>query len=158
MTTIPFVDEIRLVALIQNPATMRQRWVENAACRKRSLAGDSYFPEDDEIPSANALAFCAGCPVAYECLATALIHEVSDGYRFGWWGGLRLADRDLLCTSLDRPRMPPAVEFALGDPAAGDPAAVARSLRNQNHTIPVIAAELGCSERTVYRYLAATAA
>src|SRR6266545_3433012 len=87
MTTIPFVDEVRLVALIHNPATMRQQWAVNAACRDRSQAGDPYFPEDDGMLSAAALARCAGCPVAYECLALALIREANDGYRFGWWGG-----------------------------------------------------------------------
>jgi len=153
MTTIPFVDEVRLVALIHNPATMRQQWAVNAACRDRSQAGDPYFPEDDGMLSAAALARCAGCPVAYECLALALIHEANDGYRFGWWGGFSPVDRDLLWASLDPPGLSPAVELDLGAPAA-----VARSLRDQNRTIPAIAAELGCSERTVYRYLAATAA
>jgi hypothetical protein len=61
MTTIPFVDEIRFAALIQNPATMRQRWVGNAACRTRPLAGDPYFPENAGMASADALACCAGC-------------------------------------------------------------------------------------------------
>lgn len=38
------------------------------------------------------------------------------------------------------------------------PAYLACILRAQNRTVPAIAAELGCTERTVYRYLAAAAA
>jgi hypothetical protein len=149
---IPFVDETRLVALIQDPATTSQVWVRRGACVELALPDDAYFPADDEVPSVEALGGCCFCPVRNECLATALAHEAVDDDRFGWWGGLSPAERDLLWARLDLPgRQPVEIDFR-------DLAAVARYLRAQRHTISAIAAALGCSERTVYRYLAATAA
>jgi len=82
----------------------------------------------------------------------ALLHEAIDGYRFGWWGGLGPSERKELWSALDLP-VPQPAEVDLRTPAA-----VARHLRSQRRTVPAIAAELGCTERTVYRYLAATAA
>jgi hypothetical protein len=91
--------------------------------------------------------------VACECLATALLLEVSDGYRIGWWGGLSPDDREHLWESVGVTGIPPSVEFDVSNPAA-----VARGLRDQGQTIAQIAARLRCSERTVYRYLTASAA
>lgn len=152
MTTIPRVDEIRLVALLQNPTTTSQEWTGRAACTGQAMAPDCYFPEEDHPPSVKALACCAACPVSHECLATAMVHEAIDGYRFGWWGGVGPVERDLLWAALDLPTSDPI--------AAGlrNPAAIARYLRTQRRTVTAIAAELGCTERTVYRYLAASAA
>ncbi len=152
MTTIPLVDETRFVAMILDPNTTNQRWAERAACANLSLAGDPYFPEDGQTPPTEALACCASCPVAHECLATALAHEATYGYRFGWWGGLGPAERELLAAGLALPE-PAPVTIDLHSPAA-----IARRLRAQRRTVPAIAAELGCTERTVYRYLAASAA
>lgn len=152
MTTIPFVDETCLVALVQDPTTTAHRWADRAACINSPASGDPYFPDDDQMPSAEALACCAGCAVAQHCLATALVHEARDGYRSGWWGGLGPSDRDLLWANIGAEVLPP-VEIDLRGPAA-----VARHLRAQRRTVPAIAAELGCTERSVYRYLAATAA
>jgi hypothetical protein len=152
MTTIPLVDETRFVAMILDSDTSNQRWAERAACAHLSLAGDPYFPEDGETPPTDALARCASCPVADECLATALVHEAVCGYRFGWWGGLGPAERELLAADLALPE-PTPVKVDLRSPAA-----IARHLRAQRRTVPAIAAELGCTERTVYRYLAASAA
>lgn len=152
MTTIPFADEACLVALVRDPTTTTQQWADRAACINPPASGDSYFPDEDQVPSAAALACCAACPVAQQCLATALIHEESDGYRAGWWGGLGPSDRDLLWAEIGA-EVRPLVEIDLRGPAA-----VARHLRAQRRTIPAIAAELGCTERSVYRYLAALAA
>lgn len=152
MTTIPPVDEAHLVALIHDPATTAHAWADAAVCINAQVAGDSYFPDDDQVPTAGALACCARCPVAHECLATALVHEAIDGYRFGWWGGLGPSDRDLVWAAMASPVLQPV------DVDLRTPAAIARHLRAQRRTIPAIAAELGCTERTVYRYLAATAA
>jgi hypothetical protein len=104
------------------------------------------------VPSAEALACCAVCPVATECLASALVHEALDGCRFGWWGGVGPNERELLWGTFDVPARQP-VEVDLRNPAA-----IARHLRAQRLTVPAIAAELGCTERTVYRYLATSAA
>lgn len=152
MTTIPSVDETYLVALIHDPITTTHAWADRAACIDLKAAGDPYFPDADQVPPAEALACCARCPVAQQCLATALLHEAIDGYRFGWWGGLGPSERKELWSALDLP-VPQPAEVDLRTPAA-----VARHLRSQRRTVPAIAAELGCTERTVYRYLAATAA
>jgi hypothetical protein len=152
MTTIPVFDETRLVALFMDPATTTNRWAGRAACIDRPTAADPYFPEDDQVPPADVLACCAGCPVAHECLATALVHEAIDGFRSGWWGGFGPAERQVLWGTLDLPAAQPvAVDLR-------SPAAIARHLRAQRRTVAAIAAELGCTERTVYRYLAASAA
>lgn len=151
MNLIPLVDESRLVILIHDPNTAIRRWDDRAACADVPLAGDPYFPEDGELPPCAALAKCITCPVAHECLATALIHESEEGLRFGWWGGCSPAERELLAERVGLTTRQTEIELRR-------PADLARILRAQNHTIPAIAAELGCTERTVYRYLAAAAA
>lgn len=150
--TIPVVDEHRLVALIHDPATMKQAWVRRAACLEQAIDTDEYFPDDHGLPSAAALGCCASCPVRGECLATALVHEATDGYRFGWWGGLGPDHRQELSSRID---VPGQLRSKIG---TGDPGALARHLRAQRYSISAIASQLGCSERAVYRYLAATAA
>jgi hypothetical protein len=152
MTTIPFLDEPRLVALIKDPTTTAHGWADRGACTNLLLTGDPYFPEDGRVPPVEALECCASCPVAQECLASALVHEAVDSYRFGWWGGLGPAERELLWSRLEMPAGAPA-EIDLRDPAS-----IARHLRAQRRSISAIAAELGCTERTIYRYLAAAAA
>jgi hypothetical protein len=152
MTATPFLDETRLVGLIQDKSTTAHRWAERAGCLDLPIAGDPYFPEEDEAPPMEALTCCAVCPVALECLATSLVHEAVDEYRFGWWGGFSPVQRELLWASLG---------ISSPEPAKIDlrsPAATACHLRTQRRTVPAIAAELGCTERTVYRYLAAAAA
>lgn len=151
MTLIPLVDESRLVTLVNDPRTTTRRWDKRAACADLPLAGDPYFPEDGELPPTEALARCITCSVAHECLATALLHESEEGLRFGWWGGCSPEDRELLADRIGL--VTQQVEIDLRRPAD-----LARILRAQSRTIPSIAAELGCTERTVYRYLAGTAA
>jgi hypothetical protein len=151
MIQIPLIDESRLVTLVNDPRTPTRRWDNRAACADLHLAGDPYFPEDGELPPTDALARCMTCTVAHECLATALVHESDDGLRFGWWGGCSPDERELVadCIGLATQHL----EIDLRPPAD-----LARVLRASNRTIPSIAAELGCTERTVYRYLASTAA
>lgn len=150
MDAPPCLDEPRLVGLVRNPATTGQAWAAEAACH--DLATDAFYPEDDLPPPVDLLEHCATCPVALECLATALIHESVDEYRAGWWGGMGPGERELLWADLDF-STPPPVDLELRDPVT-----IARYLRRQQRTIPSIAVELGCSERTVYRYLTADAA
>jgi Transcription factor WhiB len=154
MTTDSCFDSLidtRLVALVEDPATTSQEWAGRAACS--DITTDTYFPDDDAAPRPDALLRCAACPVALECLATALVHESVDGERFGWWGGLGPDERALVWSRLGQPTVPLPSELDLRTPAA-----LSRHLRERNRTIPQIAAELGCTERSVYRYLAATAA
>lgn len=107
-----------------------------------------YFPEPGEVPPPDALARCDDCPVAAECLASALAHEAVDGDRHGWWGGLGPADRNRLWASL----APTADDLPIL--AMRDLVAIAIRLRSQRRSVKAIAAEIGCTERTVYRYLA----
>lgn len=151
MYLLPLVDESRLVALISGGSATRPDWLADAACADIAVEFDPYFPEDEARPPASALDRCVGCPVAAECLATALVHEASDGFRVGWWGGYGPEDRHVLAE-----RIGIRTEIVEREPTG--PADLARILRAQNRTIPSIAAELGCTERTVYRYLASTAA
>lgn len=146
MTTTRAVDKDRLVDLISDPATTGQQWASKALCHGRSL--DEFFEGDAEhMPPC-----CAACPVRVECLATALVHERDDGYRHGWWGGTRPADREAIAQELDLD----TAAHVERDP--GDPAHRARQLRSNDHTIRAIAEVLGCTKRTVYRYLADDAA
>jgi hypothetical protein len=152
MNPIPLVvDESRLVNLVTDPGTMVRRWAQRAGCADPPGRIDNYFPDDGGLPPVDALARCLTCPVATECLATALIHESQSGYRDGWWGGTGPDERDQIARRLGIATTPVELEIR-------GPADLARHLRAQNHTIPSIAAELGCTERTVYRYLAQTAA
>ena len=143
------LDDATLLDLVRDPRTPKQRWAINAACV--GLDVDPYFVEDGE-PDAAALALCATCPVAGHCLATALAHEEVEGFRFGWWGGVSPEGRERIGTrlglgfadlSLDLEDLPLQQRI--------------RRLRADNHTVPQIAAHCGCTERTVYRHLSASA-
>lgn len=151
MNLIPVIDEYRLVTLINDCDLGKRRWDDRAPCADVPAIGDPYFPDDGELPPVEALARCTSCPVAHECLATALVHEAEEGLRFGWWGGRGPEERELLADRIGLPTQP--VEITIRRPAD-----LARLLRAENRTVPSIAAELGCTERTVYRYLAHTAA
>lgn len=143
-------DPARLTTLVDNPISTRQLWAGRAACR--DLAGEAYFPDDGDLPSLDALAVCAGCPVAAECLATALVHEANDGFRNGWWGGYAPDERAVIADALG------IVDAPDVEPDLSTPSAIARHLRGAGRTVRAIADELGCTKRTVYRYLADAAA
>jgi hypothetical protein len=151
MNPIPLIDESLLVALVSEFTTTSHPWDERAACADLPSGADAYFLDRGERPSADALACCRACPVVTECLATALIHESQADYRFGWWGGFGPDEREQLAQRLGIQTVPVELEIR-------GPADLARHLRSQNLTIPSIAAKLGCTERTVYRYLANSAA
>ena len=147
--TIPAVDETYLVALIQDPTITFRAWAGQAACTDLPLSPDAYFPDDDKRPCAEALACCFACPVAHHCLATALVYEGNGNDRFGWWGGYGPDEREDLRSRIEvAAPPPPSLDVVVTDP--GD---IARYLLEQRHTVPSIAAALGCSERTIYRYL-----
>lgn len=150
MSAVPLLDEDDLVTLIQKPGTAAHDWADQAACA--GLSGHPYFPDEDELPPARAIQLCVSCPVSGQCLASALVYEAADGLRHGWWGGYSPSQRAALWPRLsDR-----AVELPVL--ALSDPASIARRLRADRWTVKAIAAELGCAERTVYRYLADRAA
>ncbi len=147
---LPVTLEDDLLAVVNDPATTRHAWADRAACL--NLTGLPYFPDDGDVPPADALERCAVCPVAPDCLASALRYEAVDGCRNGWWGGCSPAERDVIWEKISALVLEP-VELPLADPAS-----VARSLRARRWTVSAIAHELCCSERTVYRYLAGPAA
>lgn len=148
MTKVPSVDETALISLINDPSKLQRGWQARAVCGDRTSADPHpYFPDEGETPSGEALARCRVCPVAGECLATALVHEAHDQCRNGWWGGFSPAQRDEL-----------VVRLAISPVRANSDAELARRLRAGDMTISRIASEVGCTERTVYRYLAASAA
>ncbi|WP_261556252.1 helix-turn-helix domain-containing protein [Frankia tisae] len=105
-----------------------------------------YHP-DEGRPDELSLLRCAGCAARLACLALALRAEDPEA-REGWYGGLGPADRDDIAPALqvDTPQQPPP-----------DRAVEAARLRAAGWTINQIAAVLGCSRRTVQRYLRAAA-
>ena len=74
-------DPPSLLKLLERP-----EWHQRAACR--GADPDLFFPARGDKP-AQALAYCAGCPVRQECLASAL--EVPS--TIGVWGGRFGRDR-----------------------------------------------------------------
>ena len=151
------VDDVTLVDLINDPTITRQAWSDAAACADLiSDLASPYVPDDDgDAPPAEALERCGRCPVALHCLAAAMVFEsgAPDELRFGWWGGLSPDERRDVAVRIDLP--PVRINVDMEDLP---PAERALRLRAEECSIPAIAAELGCTERTVYRYLARAAA
>jgi hypothetical protein len=65
-------------------------WTEQAACRDADPAIFTDPTSDDDV--AEALTTCARCPVARDCLDTALAHDQLGD--IGIWGGTTVAIRD----------------------------------------------------------------
>jgi len=149
ITPHPSLDDATLLTLVRDPRTPLQCWAADAACA--GLDVDPYFSEDGE-PDAAALALCATCPVATHCLATALAHEEVEGFRFGWWGGMSPEGRDRISARLGLG----FADLSLDLEDLPLPQRI-RRLRADDHTVPQIAASCGCTERTVYRHLTASA-
>lgn len=137
--------ESELRALIYRPDRVpldRQlRW---AACR--GMDTDAFHP-DEGRPDDAVVACCTGCKARLSCLALALRTEAPD-LRSGWYGGLGPDDRD-------------AVAYAVGletlEQPVPDRAVHAARLKANGWTVEAIATELGCSRRTIQRYLRAAA-
>jgi hypothetical protein len=115
-------------------------WHHQAACQ--GADPDSFFP-DDRAPPPEVLARCDGCPVRLHCLAEALSFEDPDN-RHGWWGGLSPDARAAYANQIGLTSTTGRVDDSFLE------------LRRAGLTIPLIAARLGVSERTVYRRLAAS--
>ncbi len=137
--------EPELHALIHDPdRTSLGRQLGAAACR--GMDTDAFHP-DEGRPDGLVIARCTGCQARLACLALALGAEDPDA-RQGWYGGLGPDDRDGVAAALglEPPEPPPP-----------DRAVQAARLRAAGFTVAAIAAELGCSRRTVIRYLRAAA-
>jgi hypothetical protein len=132
--------EAELRALVGSSSlTSLNHQLRDAACR--GMDTELYFPDGGQ-PGELALARCAGCQARLACLALALRTEDPDT-RYGWFGGLGPADRDAVAASLTLKKSASPVL---------DPPARAIELRAAGWTVGAIAANLGCSPRTVQRY------
>jgi WhiB family redox-sensing transcriptional regulator len=130
--------EQELRDLIQSP---ENRGLARAACRDVDVS--LYHPEDGERPADEPLAVCVGCEGRLECLALALRAEDPEA-RHGWYGGLGPADRDRIAAML---------RLATVATPLPDRALTAIRLGRDGWRINDIAQVLGCSRRTVQRYL-----
>jgi AraC-like DNA-binding protein len=122
-----------------------ERQLRGAACRGMDV--DLFHPEDGQADDL-VIARCAGCPARLACLALALRAEEPDA-RAGWYGGLGPEDRDLVAAALD---------LDVQEPPVPEGAVKAAQLKAAGWTVREIATALGCSRRTVQRYLRMTAA
>jgi AraC-like DNA-binding protein len=122
--------------------------IDNTANHNFDLAAcvgvdpDVYHP-DKGRPNDLALFRCTGCPARLACLALALRAEDPE-VREGWYGGLSPADRDGVAAVL---------QLELTEPRPPDRAVEAARLSVAGWTVNQIARQLGCSRRTVQRYL-----
>jgi WhiB family redox-sensing transcriptional regulator len=103
------------VKLTGAPARGRD-WRASGACLDED--SELFFPTGTNravlAQAAAAIAVCAGCPVAGECLSWAL----ESGERFGVWGGLSERDR----RAVMRSRSVLAGRAARAEQVAGHPA------------------------------------
>jgi DNA-binding NarL/FixJ family response regulator len=111
------------------------------ACRGADV--DAYHPTDGQRPAAAVLARCVGCAARLECLALALRAEDPKA-RQGWYGGIGPGDRDRLAAVLRLPSEATPLP---------DRAVTAIRLGRDGWRVNDIARALGCSRRTVQRYL-----
>ncbi len=81
---------------------MTASWFERAACREPGVDPELFFPLGETGPSARevaaAKAVCARCPVAAQCLDSAM----QAGEPAGIWGGTTPAERRLSRSRLAR--------------------------------------------------------
>lgn len=114
--------------------------LSGAACR--GLGPAAYHPKVGR-PRDEDLALCVACNARIACTAMALRAEAPET-RVGWYGGLDPRDRGRLAVRL---------ELIESDPVVPEGAAEAMRLHLVGWTVNDIASELGCSRRTVQRYL-----
>ncbi|MCI3223804.1 WhiB family transcriptional regulator [Streptomyces sp. NP-1717] len=119
----------------------QHRYSVRAACRGVDVS--LYHPEDGDGPAEGPLATCVGCEGRLECLALALRAEDPEA-RHGWYGGLGPAERDRIAVML---------RLAKTATPLPDRALTAIRLGREGWRINDIAQVLGCSRRTVQRYL-----
>lgn len=80
--------------------TIRARWDDDAACRTTTNATpDDFFAYEDSEAHARALAVCATCPVATQCLNDALARR-----DYGVRGGISESQRTEMLRAQSRIR------------------------------------------------------
>ncbi|MEV7046592.1 helix-turn-helix domain-containing protein [Amycolatopsis sp. NPDC051061] len=119
--------------------------LRGAACQ--GMDPETFHPVGDK-PDSLTIAQCTGCVARLACLALALRAEDADA-RSGWYGGVGPADPDDLATALG---------LLAGEVQPPDNVVRAARLRAEGWVVADIATELGCSRRTVQRYLSSVAA
>jgi AraC-like DNA-binding protein len=122
------------------------RQLRAAACD--GMDPDLFHPDDGQQPDELIIARCAGCQARLACLALALRAEEPEA-RAGWYGALGPQDRDEIAAAL---------HLETPEPPAPEGAVRATQLKADGWTVGEIATALGCSRRTVQRYLRMTAA
>jgi len=137
-------SELRELVTQPDPKAL-DRQLRRAACRGMNPGA---FHPDEGRPDDIVIARCTGCQARLACLALAL-HAEDPDMRSGWYGGLGPDHRDDVMAAVGLENVPP--------PVPDRPAQAAR-LRAAGRTIEDVAAELGCSRRTVQRYLRAAVA
>lgn len=145
LTYPPVSHHRELRALVSGSDRKVIELLRGAACQG---ADPETFHPVEGTPDPLTIVRCAGCAARLACLALALRAEDADA-RSGWYGGLGPADRDDLATALG----PFAAEARPLDKAIR-----AARLRAAGWVVADIASELGCSRRTVQRYLRSVAA
>jgi hypothetical protein len=128
--------ESELRDLVNSPADLT---LDQAACA--GVDPELYHPEGQ--PDELSLFRCSACPARLACLALALRAEDAE-VRSGWYGGISPTDRDDIAQIL---RLEPS------QPVVPDRAVEAARLQASGWTINQIATQIGCSRRTVQRYL-----
>lgn len=63
------------------------QWRDEAFCLGKDI--HTFFPERSQVEAAKAKAMCYQCQVRMECLDEA----ISNGERFGIWGGMDQEER-----------------------------------------------------------------
>lgn len=145
LTYPPVSRHHELRALVSGSDRKIIELLRGAACQG---ADPETFHPVEGTPDSVTVVRCAGCAARLACLALALRAEDAD-VRSGWYGGLGPVDRDDLAGALGL--------FA-GEAQPPDNVIRAARLRAAGWVVADIATELGCSRRTVQRYLRSVAA
>jgi AraC-like DNA-binding protein len=145
LTYPPISHHPELRALVSGSDRKVIELLRGAACQ--GMDPEAFHPVGEK-PDSLTIVRCTGCMARLACLAFALRAEDADA-RSGWYGGLGPADRDDLATALG---------LLAGEAQPLDNVVRAARLRAEGWVVADIATELGCSRRTVQRYLRSVAA
>lgn len=121
-------------------------WRESAACREIPVTSDwdPWYPDTELRDFTQARAICDTCPVAQQCLDTALDEErgLARSSRHGMRGGKTAAERWAADTTTSWERTPGALHREI------------LRLRRCGQTLQQIADDVGVTRRSVERHLA----
>lgn len=131
-------------------------WTQRAECRNHdpelwwpvSAGGRGEDPSGtDQAEAAAAVAICyRHCPVRQECLDKA----ITDGERWGIWGGMWPHERSMYAQGRSIPPPPVAPEPS---PSLSQRARAVAVLRDQGASVAQIGRYYGVTQRQAYRWL-----